>query len=140
MLHEVRRCTSLVAGVVCSKSRDRRRSIVLSPSAEHAVALVASGIGDAPEVGLEFLVIIYIHTADSLEEHREVEVLVAELYVQTPVEVGYRIENPSLVIGVYRSALVEVSIFQTADTCVRLSGSLHFLFVLIESFHHVAHD
>jgi hypothetical protein len=52
MLHEVRRCTSLVAGVVCGKSRDRRRSIVLSPSAEHAVALVASGIGDAPEVGL----------------------------------------------------------------------------------------
>ena len=78
VLHEVGRCTVFVSGIIGCQCRDATAGVGCCPSTQHTVTLVRSCIGDAVEVGLELLVVVHILTGNTLPEHVEVEVLVAQ--------------------------------------------------------------
>ena len=140
MLNIIGRGTTLVTGIVGGKRRDGGRGIVQCPCLEHTVTLVATCVGDAVEVGLELLVVVDVNTANTLEEHREVEILVVKRYIQTPREIWHRIEDPSLVVGIDTTVAIEVGILQTSYACVLLTACKHFLTVLIESVNNLSYD
>ena len=140
MLHEVRGSSAFVARVVGGQGGNQRCGVVLRPSLYQPVSFVASRIGDAVEVGLEFLIVVDVHPYNALEEHGEVEVLVVKGHVQAPGEGGNWVVDPCLVVCIDDAVPVEVSIFQTAQTGVFLSAPLQLLFALVETVHHISHD
>ena len=89
---------------------------------------------------MELLVVVYILTSNTLPEHVEVEVLIAQVNVQTPREVGHWREDPSLILLVDDTVAIEVGILQTAHAGILLTAGQNLFTILEQSVDDVTHD
>ena len=87
---------------------------------------------------MEFLVVDDVDICHTLPEHREVEVLIAQVDIDTVREIGYGIEDPGTVCFVDFTVTIEVSILQTAHAGTSLTMGQHFLTRGVESLDHIA--
>ncbi|MBR6853033.1 MAG: DUF1622 domain-containing protein [Prevotella sp.] len=84
MLNKVGRGTVFVASIVGGQSRNLATGVSCGPCTKHTVTLVRTSIGNAIEVGLELLVVVNVLSSNTLPEHIEIEVLIAQVNIKTP--------------------------------------------------------
>ena len=133
ILDEVARDALLVVVVHGADGGDVAAHVRGAPGIEQTVALIqVADVQTAPEVGLTLEVRDDIYALHTLPEHGEVPVLVLQVDVQAPGEVGHGAVDPFLVLLVDNSVLVEVLPADAAEAGTVLGGVVVYLVLTLE--------
>ena len=93
------------------------------PGIEQALAFVEVGdVKTAPEVGLALEVADDIDALHALPEHGEIPILILQIDIQAPGEIGHGRVDPLLILLVDDTVLVEVLPADAAEACSVLGG------------------
>ena len=140
VLNVVGGSAALIGAVHCAQAWNGRARVVGVPCTEQACSLVGSWVGDGPEVGLEFLVVVYILIGHSLPEHGQVEVFVRQSDVEAVGECRHGIVDPGLVVAGDLAVIGQILISQATEAGVGLARFVHLFLGLEQSINNITYD